>query len=138
MSRPGWVYVLTHPAWEGRGLVKIGKTTQDPARRAAQITSVSGLLAPCSVAWCAWVSDLDRVETAAHRILDRHRARQRRELFHVDVETAKQAILSADSVRFSAVSVRRRLRRSRTYPQMERYLAILLAAAAVVAWRMLH
>ncbi len=47
---PGWVYVLTHPAWESLGMVKIGRTGRDPRTRAAEITAVSGLLAPCSIA----------------------------------------------------------------------------------------
>jgi hypothetical protein len=90
----GWVYVLTHPAWERISLVKIGMTSRDPTKRAAEITSVSGLIAPCKVAWCIWVEDRAEVERTVKRVLRRHRVKQR-ELFRTDVETAKAAILAA-------------------------------------------
>jgi T5orf172 domain len=89
---PGWVYVLTHPAWDRIGMVKIGKTGRDPRRRAAEIASVSGLLAPCTIACCAPVSDMDTAERAVHRMLGGHRVRKRRELFRVDVATARQVV----------------------------------------------
>ena len=89
---PGWVYVLTHPAWDRIGMVKIGKTGRDPRRRAAEITSVSGLLAPCTIACCAPVSDMAAAEVAVHRMLSGHRMRQRRELFRVDAATARQVV----------------------------------------------
>ncbi len=89
---PGWIYVLTHPAWEGLGMVKIGRTGRNPRTRAAEITSVSGLLAPCSIAYCSPVSDMASAEQAVHRMLAPHRVRKRRELFRVDVATAQQVI----------------------------------------------
>lgn len=88
----GWIYVLTHPAWDRIGLVKIGKTGRDPRRRAAEITSVSGLLTPCTLACCAPVSDMDAAEVAVHRMLSGHRVRKRRELFRVDAATARQVV----------------------------------------------
>jgi T5orf172 domain len=91
-SAAGWVYVLTHPAWDRIGMVKIGKTGRDPRRRAAEITSVSGLLAPCTIACCAPVSDMEAAEVAVHRMLDGHRVRKRRELFRVDATTARQVV----------------------------------------------
>jgi hypothetical protein len=89
---PGWVYVLTHPAWESVGMVKIGRTGRDPRTRAAEITSVSGLLAPCSIAWCSPVSDMAAAEKAVHRMLGTRRVRKRRELFRVDTATAQQVV----------------------------------------------
>lgn len=89
---PGWIYVLTHPAWEGLGMVKIGRTGRNPRTRAAEITSVSGLLAPCKIAFCSPVSDMTGAEQAVHRMLAPHRVRKRRELFRVDVATAQQVI----------------------------------------------
>ena len=89
---PGWIYVLTHPAWDGLGIIKIGRTGRDPRTRAAEITSVSGLLAPCTVACCLPVSDMVGAEQAVHRMLATHRVRKRRELFRVDVATAQQVI----------------------------------------------
>jgi hypothetical protein len=89
---PGWVYVLTHPAWESLGMVKIGRTGRDPRTRAAEITSVSGLLAPCTIAWCSPVSDMAAAEKAVHRMLGTRRVRKRRELFRVDTVTAQQVV----------------------------------------------
>ncbi|MGI4946542.1 MAG: GIY-YIG nuclease family protein [Janthinobacterium lividum] len=89
---PGWIYVLTHPAWEGLGMVKIGRTGRNPRTRAAEITSVSGLLAPCKIAFCSPVSDMAGAEQVVHRMLAPYRVRKRRELFKVDVATAQQVI----------------------------------------------
>ncbi len=89
---PGWVYVLTHPAWESVGMVKIGRTGRDPRTRAAEIASVSGLLAPCTIAWCSPVSDMAAAEKAVHRMLGTRRASKRRELFRVDMATAQQVV----------------------------------------------
>jgi T5orf172 domain len=89
---PGWVYVLTHPAWDKLEMVKIGRTGRDPRTRAAEITAVSGLLAPCTIAWCSPVVDMAEAELAVHRMLGRHRVRKRRELFRIDVATARQVI----------------------------------------------
>jgi hypothetical protein len=89
---PGWIYVLTHPAWEGLGMVKIGRTGRNPRTRAAEITSVSGLLAPCKIAYCSPVSDMAGAEQAVHRMLATHRVRKRRELFRVNAATAQQVI----------------------------------------------
>ncbi len=92
MTGPGWVYVLTHPAWDKLGMVKVGRTGRDPRTRAAEITSVSGLLAPATVAWCSPVSDMAAAEQAVHRMLGSHRVRKRRELFRVDAATARGVI----------------------------------------------
>ncbi|MGI4946055.1 MAG: GIY-YIG nuclease family protein [Janthinobacterium lividum] len=89
---PGWIYVLTHPAWEGLGMVKIGRTGRNPRTRAAEITSVSGLLVPCKIAFSSPVSDMAGAEQVVHRMLAPHRVRKRRELFQVDVATAQQVI----------------------------------------------
>ena len=121
MTGPGWVYVLTHPAWDKLGMVKVGRTGRDPRTRAAamsdtgehqamvqgasrpdtevisaarvrEITSVSGLLAPCTIAWCSPVSDMAAAEQAVHRMLGSHRVRKRRELFRVDTATARGVV----------------------------------------------
>ncbi len=92
MTGPGWVYILTHPAWDKLGMVKLGRTGRDPRTRAAEICSVSGLLAPATVAWCSPVSDMAAAEQAVHRMLGSHRVRKRRELFRVDVATARGVV----------------------------------------------
>jgi len=92
VTGPGWVYVLTHPAWDKLGMGKVGRTGRDPRTRAAEFTSVSGLLAPATVTWCSPVSDMAAAEQAAHRMLGSHRVRKRRELFRVDAATARGVV----------------------------------------------
>ena len=94
MTGPGWVYVLTHPAWDKIDMVKVGRTGRDPRTRAGEIASVSGLLAPATVAWCSPVSDMVAAEQAVHRMLGGYRVRKRRELFRVDVATARGVIVA--------------------------------------------
>src|SRR5208283_1994679 len=94
-SPAGWCYVMAHPAWSKIGMVKIGMTGRDPTRRAAEICSSSGLIAPARVEFCLWVEDRRAVEQAVKGALGRHRVRGRRELFRTDVATAKAAIESA-------------------------------------------
>jgi hypothetical protein len=91
-SAPGWIYVMAHPAWDKIRMAKIGKTGRDPRTRAAEITSASGLLAPCTIAWCSPVSDMAAAETAVHRMLGDKRVRKRRELFRVDSAIAGQVV----------------------------------------------
>ena len=108
----GWCYVLTHPAWDRIGMVKIGMTGRDPAARAAEITSVSGLVAPCRVAWCVWVSDRAAVESAVKRRLAARRVTGRRALFRTDVATARAAIEAAACEKVIAPLIRRPRQRS--------------------------
>jgi hypothetical protein len=107
--RDGWLYVLRHPAWEKIGIVKIGMTSRHPAKRAAEITSVSGLIAPCTVAFCVWVRDRRSAELEVKRRLQRFRVRRRRELFRVSPEFAAQVVGSLG--RESGPVVRRPKRR---------------------------
>lgn len=107
--KAGYVYILTHVAWAKIGLVKIGMTSRDPLQRAREITSVSGLIAPCRLEWCIWVEDRRAVEAAVHRALNSKRV-SRRELFRTDVATAQAAILSA-SCRKSSIQWRRDMKR---------------------------
>jgi hypothetical protein len=52
--RPGWVYIMTHPAWSRigkNGMLKIGKTTRDPPHQAFTgrwISTESGADERCS------------------------------------------------------------------------------------------
>ena len=117
MDKAGWVYVLTHSAWDGIGLVKIGMTGRDPTERAAEITSVSGLVAPCRVAWCAWVSDRAAVESTVKRRLATQRVTGRRELFRTDVATARAAIEAAACEKVAVPPFHRKRRLVRFQPR---------------------
>ncbi len=76
-------------------MVKIGHTTRHPTQRALEITTVSGLVKPCTVAYMIQVDDCKAVERAAHSILASRRIRGR-ELFKTDVETAIAAVQRAN------------------------------------------
>jgi len=67
----------------------VGRTGRDPHNRTAEITSVSGLLVPCTIARCSPVSDMAAAEQAVHRMLGSHRVRKRRELFRVAATTVR-------------------------------------------------
>jgi hypothetical protein len=139
-DRSGWCYVMVHPAWSSIGLVKIGMTARDPTRRAAEITAVSGLVAPCKVAFCCHVADRRAVENAVKAALGGRRVRGRRELFRCDVAAARAAIESA-ACHTRAVPVPRRAPwRPRRAPRQVRRrrilirLALVLAAALALVW----
>jgi hypothetical protein len=132
---------MVHPAWSSIGLVKIGMTSRDPAKRAAEITSVSGLIAPCRVAYCCQVADRRAVENAVKAALGGKRVRGRRELFRCDVAAARAAIEAA-SCHTRAVPVPRRVGRPRWHARRGRRrgipirLAVMLAigSAAALIW----
>ena len=142
-DRSGWCYVMVHPAWSSIGLVKIGMTARDPTRRAAEITAVSGLVAPCKVAFCCHVADRRAVENAVKAALGGRRVRGRRELFRCDVAAARAAIESAACQTRAVPAPRRpawrprwaprraawRVRRRRIPLRLALVLAIGLAAA---------
>ena len=124
----GYVYVFR----SARGPLKVGHTTRHPARRAAELSRVSGYraFAPFELVDYVAVPDAHRVETEVHRILRRHRIRLsitgRRELFRCDLATA------GATIRWVAAGPRpvRKRRRGRA-----RWVA--LAIAAVVVWWLL-
>ena len=139
-ERAGWCYVLTHPAWDGIGVVKIGMTGRDPAARAAEITSVSGLVAPCRVAWCAWVSDRAAVESTVKTMLAAKRVTGRRELFRADVATARAAIEAATCQKVTVPLVRRKrpprwVHYRRRYPRrVSRNIYTIIFASLVLSY----
>jgi hypothetical protein len=117
------------------GAVKIGKTAQDPSKRALQIGSASGLLAKPKVEWCCWVADRHAVEKAVHQHLDRYRLRSRRELFAVSADTARAVIEASTTVR--SVPVRQRPTRRHWIPARRSWrgrrqsLAVVLVLSAL-------
>jgi hypothetical protein len=140
-TNAGWVYVLSHPLWDRVSVVKVGMTSRDPTRRAAEICSSSGLIAPARVEFCLWVEDRRAVEQAVKDTLGRHRVRGRRELFRTDVAIARAAIENA-SCRKSPVRLGLRpFRRGRTSARAFRFrarrrkrLLVALAMLPVLLW----
>jgi len=76
----GYVYVLLNQSYEG--LVKIGKSTRHPDRRAQELSG-TGVLHPYLVAYYQEVSDCDLAERLIHEELKESRRSANREFFKV-------------------------------------------------------
>lgn len=88
--RPGYVYILTNPAYAG--LVKIGHTARDPQTRAAELSAGTGVPARFVVAWSHAVTDHEMLEGIVHGRLARCRANDNREFFRCEVPYARKII----------------------------------------------
>jgi hypothetical protein len=86
----GHIYIATNAGL--RGLVKIGFTTQSPAKRVAQFST--GAPHPFVLAYCAPVANPRRIEQAVHAYLAPKRVNKGREFFAVTVEQAINTIRS--------------------------------------------
>jgi hypothetical protein len=75
----GHIYIATNAGL--RGLVKIGFTTQSPAKRVAQFST--GAPHPFVLAYCAPVANPRRIEQAVHAYLAPKRVNKGREFFAV-------------------------------------------------------
>lgn len=84
--RPGWVYVLTNPAFPG--LVKVGHTARHPETRAAELSNVTGVPARFAVAYAHQVKDHEALEGLTHGRLDAYRTNANREFFRCSVGQA--------------------------------------------------
>jgi hypothetical protein len=97
MSNPGYIYALINPALEG--LVKVGKTTTNPANRANQLSSATGVPMQFMVAYSVIVCDCDLAEKYAHGLLEKkgYRVSSNREFFQAPLPEAIEAIKSTAS-----------------------------------------
>ena len=86
----GYVYVLFNPALKDQ--VKIGKTTNSPEDRAAEL-STTGLTHAFVVAYAERVSDCDKVEQLLHERLAEVRVSSNREFFRMTVRAAIETVL---------------------------------------------
>ena len=89
---PGWVYVLTNPAYPG--CCKIGGTGRTATHRARELVNEYGPGQPFSIAKRFPVSDWPNVEAAAHRMLSDRRL-PRSELFRCSTGQAARTIKAA-------------------------------------------
>ena len=89
---PGWVYVLTNPAYPG--CVKIGGTGRTATHRAAELVHEYGPGQPFTIAKRFPVADWPNVEAAAHRMLSDRRL-PRSELFRCSTRQAGRTIKAA-------------------------------------------
>lgn len=98
MSDAGYVYVLINPSMEG--LVKIGKTTQDPKGRAKELSAATGVPTPFIVVFDAYFEDCSKAEEYVQARLEQknYRVSSSREFFTAPVNEAVKAIIEAKSV----------------------------------------
>jgi cold shock CspA family protein len=98
MSDAGYVYLLINSSMEG--LVKIGKTTQDPKGRAKELSAATGVPTPFIVVFDAYFEDCSKAEEYVHARLEQknYRVSSSREFFSVPVNEAVKAIIEAQGV----------------------------------------
>src|SRR3972149_2238173 len=93
MTQPGYVYLLTNPSTNG--IVKIGKTRQNPDERAKALSSASGVPAPFVVVYQAYFEDCSRAERYVHAKMEKFRISNNREFFQVAIPVAIDIIIEA-------------------------------------------
>jgi DNA-binding MarR family transcriptional regulator len=93
MGQPGYVYVLTNSSTNG--IVKVGKTRQNPDERAKAFSSASGVPTPFVVVYQAFFADVDQAERHVHSRLEKFRVSNNREFFQVAIPAAVDAVLEA-------------------------------------------
>lgn len=98
MPDAGYVYVLINPSMEG--LVKIGKTTQDPKERAKELSATTGVPTPFIVVFDAYFEDCSKAEEYVQTRLEQknYRVSSNREFFAAPVNEAVNAVLEAQIV----------------------------------------
>jgi len=85
----GYVYILTNEAMPG--LVKIGKTTRDPASRALELHQ-TGVPFPFTVAHSVFAPDCHDLERSVHDAMTLCRLRPDREFFQCELDVAIAAL----------------------------------------------
>nr|WP_250807776.1 GIY-YIG nuclease family protein [Neorhizobium tomejilense] len=101
-GRAGYVYLLSNPSMPG--LVKIGRTTRDPARRAGELTAASGVPTPFYLEGFIKTDDAVRTEAEIHRRMGADRVNRRREFFRADPAEAlkiARTVAGTERTRFS-------------------------------------
>ncbi len=86
----GFIYVLTNRAMPG--IVKIGKTTLLPEKRAAELSTSTGVPLPYQVYYAVKVHDCHKTEKLIHDMLVLVRDNLSREFFAISPEDAKALI----------------------------------------------
>lgn len=86
---PGYVYVLSNHTMPG--MVKIGRTINNPARRARQLRT-TGVPGTFRVVYSAWSSDCVSAETTVHRLLAGSRVAKDREFFRISENSAAAVV----------------------------------------------
>lgn len=77
------------------GVVKIGKTTDAPEKRAKDLSSATGVPTPFLIAYYIKVDDCDRFEKQIHQVLEKKRVNENRELFRISSTDAINTIIQS-------------------------------------------
>ena len=68
VSAPGYLYVLVNPSMDS--MVKVGKTTRNPALRAQELSSVTEVPTPFLLVFERFFADCDKAEQLVHDALE--------------------------------------------------------------------
>lgn len=90
---PGWLYIMRDPS--RLGYCKVGMTTRDPDKRAAELSTGSPVDFVVAYAWR--VPDVRAAERDAHAVLDRWRVDGGGEWFKVTADRAAAALRAFDA-----------------------------------------
>ena len=82
----GHVYILVNATMPG--YLKIGMTERTPEERARELSQVTGVPVPFTVAYSEDVPDCAAAERLIHARLDQFRTRKGREFFHLSLRDA--------------------------------------------------
>lgn len=88
-SKPGWIYIMSNASIP---YLKIGQTTDDPNKRATQLSVSTSAPTPFHVAYCRRVPNSNLAERAIHSALETCRVNENREFFGVSVYEAARIL----------------------------------------------
>ena len=74
------------------GILKVGRTSQDPKKRAEELSGSTGVPTPFSVAYAIEVADATKFESHLHELMDQYRINQNREFFSISLNLAIEII----------------------------------------------
>jgi hypothetical protein len=99
----GYVYVMSNESMPG--IVKIGRTTGRPGKRASELFT-TGVPTPFRVEYAVHVADTVAAERAAHERFESYRVSSRREFFRVDSRDVVKYFRSRYRIRRYSIALR--------------------------------
>ena len=120
VDKEGWVYVLTNEAMPG--IVKVGHTMNDPAIRAEELSSDTGVPLPFVVAYKALVVNPKQIELKVHGKLHSKRLNNRREFFKCEPFEAIRYIRETTTIKYeeSKEDIDRRIQHQKELEEQDR------------------
>ena len=87
MAIAGYVYILSNPSMPG--IIKVGRTSDDPHKRSIALSAPTGVPTPFIVEWHAYVENTERIESIIHKCFSKYRINSSREFFRIDINLSK-------------------------------------------------